>query len=141
MSSLLSCSAAASPRARVALARQRRCAPAYSVSRSRVMASAQLGYDANFGPASGLDATVFGACRPGGAGGEERTPAGSIGDAAVEAWAQHMRAAGITRVVSLLDAEELTAYATPLGEQYVRHFKRRAPCPAQPLAPFCSDSD
>ena len=74
MSSVLSFGSAAPPRARVALASRRRSAPAYSASRRCcTMASAQLGYDANFGPASGLDATVFGACRPGGAGGEERT--------------------------------------------------------------------
>lgn len=93
---------------------------------SRVMASGSspLGYDLNFGAASSLDGVVYGAVRPGGAGGEEVTPAGSIPDAAVSAWGAHMKAQGITRVVSLLDPSELTAYASPLGAQYGRLFKR-----------------
>ena len=132
MLSLLSFSVAASPRARVAVASQRRSLCEYSGNMRTIMASASsqpaLSYDVNWGPASSLDATVFGACRPGGAGGEERTPAGSISDAAVDAWAQYMRSAGITRVVSLLEAEELTAYATPLETQYARLFKRCVPC-------------
>ena len=97
-----------------------RCAP-------RIMAasaSSPLGYDLNFGAASSLDGVVYGAVRPGGAGGEEVTPAGSIPDADVSAWAAHMQAQGITRVVSLLDPSELTAYASPLGDQYGRLFKR-----------------
>ena len=35
-----------------------------------------------------------------------------------------MKQQGITRVVSLLDASELGAYASPLAEQYSRHFTR-----------------
>ena len=93
----------------------------------RAAAAAPLGYDSNFGPASCRDNTVHGACRPGGAGADDvPVPDGSISDAAVAAWAAHVAAAGVTRVVSLLDASELKAYATPLSEQYGRLFKRCA---------------
>ena len=88
--------------------------------------AASLAEQYNFGAASSRDTTVFGACRPGGAGGDEQTPAGSLGDAAVAEWAAAMKAQGITRVVSLLDDVELTAYATPLHEQYGRLFTRCA---------------
>ena len=76
----------------------------------------------NFGPASTLDDTVYGACRPGGA------PEGGvrIPDAEVAAWAAAVSARGVTRVVSLLDDAELASYDTPLPEQYKAHFKRCA---------------
>jgi hypothetical protein len=111
---------------RHAASRQRRALRCRAAPRVVMAASASspLGYDLNFGAASSLDGVVYGAVRPGGAGGEEVTPAGSIPDADVSAWAAHMQAQGITRVVSLLDPSELTAYASPLGDQYGRLFTR-----------------
>ena len=90
--------------------------------------AASLAEQYNFGAASSLDTTVYGACRPGGTGGDEQTPAGALSDVSVAEWAAAMKAQGVTRVVSLLDDVELTAYATPLHEQYGRLFTR---CGAQ----------
>jgi hypothetical protein len=119
---------AARPAARLAPARARGRMAAAAVTVAAGGASLPpLGYDTNFGAASSLDATVYGACRPGGPGEDGvDTPAGSLSDAAVSAWATHMAAAGITRVVSLLDDGELQAYATPLEAQYGKLFKRCA---------------
>ena len=136
---LLSLSTA--PRRAAAPARLRAPRRAMASSPRATAASSPLGYDLNFGPASSLDTVVYGSVRPGGAGVEEVTPAGSISDAAVAAWAAEMKAQGITRVVSLLDATELTAYASPLKEQYGRHFKRCALSlilPASACAPLSS---
>lgn len=91
----------------------------------RAMAST-VSYDLNFGPGSRLDSTVFGACRPGGAGEEESTAPGSIPDEAVSAWAAAVKEKGVSRVVSLLDATELAAYQTPLEQQYAKLFTRCA---------------
>jgi hypothetical protein len=117
---------AARPAARVAHVRAAGSMRATAVS----VAAASLpplGYDTNFGAASSLDATVYGACRPGGPGEDGvDTPPGSLTDTEVSAWAAHMAAAGITRVVSLLDDGELRAYATPLEVQYGKLFKRCA---------------
>jgi hypothetical protein len=85
-----------------------------------------VSYDLNFGAGSRLDSTVFGACRPGGAGEEEPTAPGSIPDEAVSAWAAAVKEKGVSRVVSLLDTTELSAYQTPLEQQYAKLFTRCA---------------
>ena len=128
---------AIAPASRVTLLRAsragslRRAAPV----RLAMSASASLAEQYNFGAASSLDTTVYGACRPGGAGGEEETPAASLTDASVAEWAAALKAQGITRVVSLLDDKELSAYKTPLTEQYGRLFTRCAPGGAAPHMP------
>jgi len=70
----------------------------------------------NYGPASGRDAIVHTCERPGADDAFNR-PNG-IPPAAVQEWVQFMRDKGVTRVLTLLDDNELAFFATPLFETY-----------------------
>ena len=67
----------------------------------------------NFSRASLLDDIVYGAARPGY--GSQR-----VDDDEVTAWIDHMRANGVSRVLCLLDDQQLAYYASPLVARY-RH--------------------
>jgi len=70
--------------------------------------------------ASGRDSTAYGSERPGM--NNEWNFMNSIPDSAVDEWVAHMKSNGISRVISLLSAKELTFYTTPLEELYHRAF-------------------
>lgn len=73
--------------------------------------------DVNFAPTSSRDKTVYGSCKPGGAG-------GAVTEEAISQWADVLKKEGVTRVVSLLEPRETSIFQTSLTDQYSKHFKK-----------------